>query len=126
VIRKAVRRTIFFIYLLLVLAATLAPLSGDMYVAVSGFDKLVHLGLFAGLAFLLYWSRKGEGEPIPTSAVVFSAALAGLIEIVQSPLRYRSGDWEDFVAGSVGAILGGTLALLAATLKHRMSRQQAS
>ena len=119
-IRRAVRSTIFTTYLLLVLAATLAPLSSDMYVAVSGLDKIVHLCMFAGLSFLLYWSRKAEGEPLPISAVLFSSSLAGLIEIAQSPLRYRSGDWWDFIAGVLGAAIGGAAALLAATVKHRM------
>ncbi len=125
-IQRAVRTAIFTMYLLLVLAATLAPLSSDMYVAVSGFDKIVHLCMFAGLSFLLYWSHKTEGEPLPTSAVLFSSSLAGLIEIAQSPLRYRSGDWWDFFAGVLGATIGGAAALLAATLKHRVQRRHAA
>jgi VanZ family protein len=91
-----------------------------MYVAVSGFDKIVHLFLFAGVSFLVYWAQKTVGEPIPGMATVVASALAAFIEIVQSLLPYRSGDFWDFLAGVLGALLGAALALLAAKVKHRV------
>ncbi len=118
-IRHTVRTAVFTVYVMLVLAATLAPLSGDMYSAVSGLDKLVHVGLFAGVAFLLYWSQKSTGEPSPVSAVGPTTILAGLVEIFQAMLGYRSGDFWDFIAGALGAVIGAGSAYAAAKLKHR-------
>jgi VanZ family protein len=119
-IQRLIRRVVLAAYLALVLAATLAPLSGDMYVAVAGFDKIVHLCLFAGVSFLFYWSQKPAGEPLPGTAALFSSGLAGLIEVAQSPLQYRSGDLWDFLAGVTGAILGAAAAFVAAKVKHRL------
>lgn len=112
-IQRAARRAILAAYILLVLAATLAPLSGDMYVAVSGFDKLVHVGLFAGVALLFYWSRNGAGEASVSAAFWIATFMAGMIEVIQGTLRYRSGDLWDFVAGAAGAAIGAAGARLA-------------
>jgi glycopeptide antibiotics resistance protein len=120
VIQRAIRRIVLAVYLAVVLTATLAPLSGGMYVAVAGLDKLVHLCLFAGVAFLVYWAQKSAGEPLPGTAVILASGLAGLIELIQSLLQYRSGDVWDFLAGALGAIFGAAAAVLSAALKHRL------
>ncbi len=119
-IQKTIRRTLLAVYLLLVMVSTLAPLSGDMYRPFAGFDKLVHFGLFAGVAYLLYWNLNSVRRPNPWISVSFATGLAGAIELVQSVLTYRSGDLWDFVAGGLGAVAGATLALGAASLGHRI------
>lgn len=121
-IRRTFRRTIFLAYLGLVLAATLAPLSGDMYSAVSGLDKLAHVVLFIGVAFVTYWSQKSAGEPSPLFAAGFAAGLAGLIEVIQATLPYRSGDLWDFWAGVLGAAIGATAGYSAAIVKHHLTK----
>ena len=121
-IRRALRRTVFFAYIALVFASTLAPLSGDMYRAVSGLDKLAHVVLFSGVAFVTYWSQKAAGEPSPLFAAGFAAAMAALIELIQSALPYRSGDIWDFFAGLLGAVLGAAVGYFAAVGKHRIQR----
>lgn len=70
------------------------------------FDKVVHFGLFASLAALLYWDRARDRRPGAASVVLPTAALAGLIELAQGPLPHRSGDTWDFVAGVVGSVVG--------------------
>ena len=105
-----IRRIVLIAYLVLVLFATLAPLSGDWYAAVSTFDKLAHVGLFFGVAFLaivnLTYSRSAV-----LRAIFLTSMLAALIELVQSALPFRSGDWWDFGAGVLGAIAGALTAL---------------
>lgn len=102
----AIRRAVFYAYLVTVLGATLAPLSGGAYAAVSGLDKLVHVTLFAGVAALLCWNL--NSLTVRGSAFVFfvTTALAAAIELVQGRLWYRSGDFWDLLAGSLGALIG--------------------
>jgi VanZ family protein len=91
-------------YLLLLLAATLAPVP-DVGDAPSGSDKLVHVGLFGGLAFLIYWF---ETEPTWAGAVRafgWATGAALLIEVLQALLPFRNADLIDFLAGLLGAIL---------------------
>jgi VanZ family protein len=74
------------------------------------FDKMVHFGIFLGFALLLYLNRR----PTPGMALLMSLAFAGGIELVQSLLPYRRGDWRDFVAGAAGAGAGVALSFLIA------------
>lgn len=67
------------------------------------FDKLVHVAMFAPLAFL--W-RRALG-PRDLAVLVGSAALAVLIELWQAlPFIGRTGDVGDAVADIVGALVG--------------------
>jgi VanZ family protein len=106
---QTVRRLVFLAYLVCVLGATLAPLSGEAYEAVSGLDKLVHVLLFGGVAALLCWNLLPLNTRAATSVFAITVAFAGLIELVQSVLWYRSGDLWDLVAGAVGALIGVSL-----------------
>jgi VanZ family protein len=93
-------------YVVLLFALTLGPLPAmrQVYSVVPIADKLVHAGLFAGLASLLYWNLGSIGRARRLFwSVALSAAVAGLIEILQGPLPYRSAEWLDFFAGGAGA-----------------------
>jgi hypothetical protein len=50
-------------------------------------------------------------------------AAAALVELLQSPLDYRTGDFWDFVAGGAGALL---VAAAVAALARRAPRQARS
>lgn len=95
-------------YLLVILSITLAPVPSDAIerVALPGVDKAVHALLFGGLALLLYW-RPVAPQHLSGAIASFLqvAVLAGLIEALQRPLPYRSGDFHDFFAGIAGAIV---------------------
>lgn len=79
------------------------PLGESRYV-----DKVVHFGIFLGFALLFYVDRHWR----VAWTFLISVAFAGGIELVQSTLPYRGGDWLDFAAGSAGAAAGAALALL--------------
>ncbi len=119
-IHKTIRRTVLAGYLLLVVVSTLAPLSSDMYHTFAGLDKLAHFGLFAGVAYLLYWNLNSVRRPNPWVSVSFATGLAGAIELAQSLVPYRSGDPWDFMAGAAGAVAGAVVALGATCLRHRI------
>lgn len=71
-------------------------------------DKVWHAAAFGGLAGLTCRALKHWGRP-PLLAARDSAllviALGGLLEILQSFTSYRSADWADFVADSLGVAL---------------------
>lgn len=107
VISPRTRRTLVMTYGILLLVATLAPLPRDAYEVVSttGSDKVVHFVLFGGLTgifLVLGWPT----ARLP-AALAITMIAAALVEVVQSPLAYRTGDIWDFVAGSAGAVVVG-------------------
>lgn len=115
------RRIVFAVYLGLVGFATLAPLSGGVYRPFSDFDKLVHVGLFAGVAFLMLWAEKSGLDPGPATVIVVTAALAGLIELIQGVLPFRAMDGWDFLAGVVGAVIGAVAQIAIASRSRTQS-----
>lgn len=109
------RRAVLGGYLVALLIATLAPLPSTAYeLAVgAGLDKLVHLVLFGGLTLVLYWNLVPWGGASALHVAGIPALLAGVIELVQGPLPYRSGDVWDLVWGVVGAVVGYGIVRLA-------------
>ncbi len=89
-----------------VLVLTLAPLPASAGGLPRWFDKVVHFGLFVGLSLLLYWNLSDGARPRFASVVGWVAVTAGAIELVQSPLAFRSGDVWDLLWGVVGALVG--------------------
>ena len=66
-----------------------------------GSDKLVHLAAFATLAFPL--ARTGRIGLLPV--FLGTSAFGGFLELVQ-PSFNRSADFNDWVADTIGALLG--------------------
>lgn len=96
---------LFAAYVLWLLVLTLAPLPDSAGGLPAWFDKFAHWGLFAGFAALLYWARVGQRAQA-AAIVGWSAVLAAAIEVVQTPLPFRSGDPWDWAWGVVGAFVG--------------------
>lgn len=97
------KRLLLAVYAVAVLGLTLAPTPG-VSTPFDNLDKVVHGGLFGGLALLVYWNfttRRGLGL-----AVVASLAAAALIELAQKLLAYRSDDFLDLLAGGGGVAVG--------------------
>ncbi len=109
--RPVIRQATLAIYLTVVLVGTLAPLSGSAFDKVSAFDKLVHLAMFGGMAFLLMLSFNPPRKENFLKAVVLASVLAGGVELVQGILPFRSAEWWDFVAGAAGTVVGALVAL---------------
>ena len=110
------RRLVFLAYVAGVLSATLTPLSSDAYDVVSGLDKLVHVGLFGGVAVLLCWNLDSVSLRTTRLVLLITTAFAAAIELVQGRLWYRSGDYWDLLAGALGAVLGLCFAWLVARI----------
>lgn len=69
-------------------------------------DKFWHLIAFGGLAGLLARAvaHFGRSALVASRAgAACSVALGGLLELLQSRTSYRSADWADFLADSLGA-----------------------
>lgn len=84
-------------------------------------DKLLHALAFAGLSVLaLFAQTEGSTRRRQLLAASVSIAVGGLLELVQTALPYRSGEWLDLVADAAGAILG--VALVAWLIRAWASR----
>ncbi len=88
-------------------------------VAVWQFDKLVHTVMYGMLSFLLFlpfieqFLKKEKRFKIKLVIILFGVFYGGFMEILQENIFInRSGNWIDFTANSVGAILGVYLAPL--------------
>lgn len=119
--RMVFRRTILAAYVATVLGATLTPLSSGAYGAVAGFDKLVHIALFGGVAMGLHWNLNSVRHPNPIGVILFTTVFAGLVELIQSGLSYRSGDLWDLWAGTFGAVVGVGFMLVREASQRRRS-----
>jgi VanZ family protein len=86
---------------------------GESHLFFSGFDKLVHCGLFAVLAIFYF---AGSIKRLNTSTILFKVAIknalvlisfGAMIEILQKYFfTWRSGNWDDLFADVVGAGIG--------------------
>jgi VanZ family protein len=72
-------------------------------------DKVNHLLAFASLGFTGALSRQ-RGWRAAVAVVVALVAFGGFIEIVQTYIPGRAGEWGDLVADSVGIAIGLALA----------------
>ena len=108
---KSIRHTLFVLYVAAMVLAFLLPVPTVPTLPIplpNQFDKMVHFGIFLGFALLLHLDRR----PRLGITLLVSLAFAGGIELVQSLIPYRSGDWRDFAAGGAGAGLGVVLVVL--------------
>jgi VanZ family protein len=99
------RHKIFILYVVAMLLAFLLPVPSTPLAESRHFDKLVHFSIFLGFAPALYIDKQWG----VWWTFLISMAFAGAIELVQSALPYRDGDWLDFAAGVVGAAVGTVL-----------------
>lgn len=108
---------IFTLYVVLMVLVFLLPVPPGPLTESNQFDKVVHFGIFLGFALLFYFDRQLRiGWTLLTSF-----AFAAAIELVQSVLPYREGDWLDFAAGAAGASVGAALLILLERRRRRRS-----
>lgn len=82
---------------------------------VIGLDKVAHLLMYAGFAFACVWGYRKQyvsnGLAYKKRALIITLAISiaygGLTELMQEYfVPMRTGDWIDFLADSIGTLLG--------------------
>ncbi len=86
---------------------------------VIGWDKANHALAFAALALTALLGRQGRSTAGAAAWLLALVAWGGVLELLQSQLPPRQGDWADLLANAVGVALG---ALLARGLGARLRR----
>jgi VanZ family protein len=78
-----------------------------------GFDKLVHCGLFFVLSVVYCvgsirkWNTRSIRIEIAMKNTIVLISYGALIEVLQSSVfTWRSGDWNDLFADTVGSCMG--------------------
>jgi VanZ family protein len=104
------RHIAFVAYVLFMLVLFLLPVPAGPLEETTYIDKIVHFGVFLGFAVLFHLDRVSGAAP----ALLASFAFAAAIEVLQSVLPYREGDWSDLVAGAAGGSVGAALVLWSA------------
>jgi VanZ family protein len=108
---KTYHRILLAAYVAALFWLTLAPMpmipaSREVVGVIPALDKAIHFVLFGGLALLLFWNLGWNSRFVTTLLpVALALTLAALVELVQDPLPYRSGDFLDFAAGAAGALV---------------------
>ena len=114
--RLAWRLLLLLLLLVISWLAFRVPPQGDDFAQA---DKLKHVAAFASLALV----ARLCGRPSGLNLLVVVGGLllyGGLIEIVQTQLPHRKGDWADLIADSLGILLGSTLV---AALQKRLPQR---
>ena len=97
------------LYWLAMFALTHSPVVPTPKIAVRGIDKFVHLGMFAGLGFLLCTAGTIFRHPQRrVFAMVFGvvAAYGAFDEVTQQLVPNRFSDFHDWIADMLGAGIG--------------------
>lgn len=100
------------LFILIICSIPLGKVSNSpMFFA--GFDKLVHCGLFAVLAVLYCsgsirkWNTRNIRIEIAIKNTIVLVSYGALIEMIQKYFfTWRSGNWDDLFADTVGSCLG--------------------
>lgn len=92
-------------------------------------DKWTHLVMYGTLVAVIWWEYTRQHTTNNTRRLFLLAFLApvamgGLVELAQAYCTggCRSGEWFDFVANSVGVVLGTLIGILLAAYRARARR----
>ena len=93
---------------------------------VSLIDKWTHLVMYGTLTAVIWWEYLRQ-HPQPESrrllllAFLAPVAMGGMVELAQAycTAGHRSGEWLDFLANSLGVVLGTFLGLILMGIKNR-------
>lgn len=111
-----------------VLILSLAPIGApEIAQDVPLFDKWAHFIMYGGLTVIIWWELlRAQGRQVPSSRLTVQGLVCpvlwgGLMELCQANLTtYRSGEWLDFLANSIGVLLGcGIMLVYKARMKSR-------
>ncbi len=82
-------------------------------------DKWAHMLMYGGLALTVWFEYarrhvRPDARRLAVGAFLLPVAMGGVLELMQAHLTTcRSGDWLDFVANTLGALLGTLVGLAA-------------
>lgn len=92
-------------------------------------DKWTHFVMYGTLCTVMWWEYLRRHEQKNAGKLFLLAFLApiimsGIIELAQAYLTNgnRSGDWLDFVANSIGVVLGNVIGILLAAYRAKVRR----
>lgn len=104
------RKTLSALYLVIIAVLSLMPVSDLPHFTVfSGIDKMVHVSMYFGLAFLACWSFEINRDRMkPIYFLLSGVFMYGvLMEILQRTMHNgRNFDFRDMLANLTGAIAG--------------------
>ena len=89
------------------------PLDGVAFI-----DKWTHLVMYGGTTTVIWWEylrshRRVNYRRLLTVTVAAMMVLGGVVELLQAYCTTtRSGEWLDFLADTVGVLLGNGIGLL--------------
>lgn len=120
----------FLLAFAIVLLSLLPVPDVRMTVEVPLMDKWAHMVMY-GVLTLVIWleyikaHRQVRGRRLLLLAFLAPIAMGGMLELMQAYLTTcRSGEWLDFVANSIGAVVGAGCGLLASRLWERSCGRQ--
>ena len=120
----------FLLAFAIVLLSLLPVPDVRMTVEVPLMDKWAHMVMY-GVLTLVIWleyiraHRQMRGRRLLLLAFLAPIAMGGVLELMQAYLTTcRSGEWLDFVANSIGAVVGAGCGLLASRLGERSFGRQ--
>lgn len=93
-------------------------------------DKWAHMVMYGVLTLVIWMEyirahRQMRGRRLLLLAFLAPIAMGGVLELMQAYLTTcRSGEWLDFVANSIGAVVGAGCGLLASRLWERSFGRQ--
>ena len=95
---------------------------------ITGIDKVVHVCMYLGLELIIWIEYLRHHNnlnwvKILFLGILFPIALGGLMEIAQMKLTQgRSAEWTDFLADSVGVLIGAVVGYFAIRTIFRKKR----
>jgi VanZ family protein len=99
------------IYWLAIFALTHSPVVPMPHFTLRAIDKIAHLGVFAGLGFLLCAAGMALGyspRRVIAAVILIVAAYGMFDEFTQQFVPNRSSEWSDWLSDMLGAGIGIT------------------
>ena len=91
-------------------------------------DKWTHMVMYGSFAIVIWTEylrhhRRLNGLRLFLFAFLAPIAMGGLMELLQAyATTYRSGEWMDLAANSVGVCLGTAIGLILYTVRHKHTK----
>ena len=83
---------------------------------IPGFDKFAHTAMYGGLCLVIWFEYLRSHRSLNATKMciwgfIAPILMSGVIELMQACTENRSGEWLDFYANSLGAVLDALIGL---------------